>query len=104
MIIGRFNPPEDHTSYGWMISPAGTRMEVSMRGADPRGDKTPDFYIDVDDFEFGAVWKRTSREGKPYLSVKLDSPFLPAPINCALMPEEGGSYIIVWNRDERKQP
>jgi uncharacterized protein (DUF736 family) len=103
MIIGRLHPLEDQTYGGWIISPAGTRATVSMDAAEQRGDKTPDFRIRTDEVEFGAAWKKTSREGKPYLSVKLDSPFLPAPINCALMPEEGGSYILVWNRDERKQ-
>ena len=54
--------------------------------------------------EVGAAWKRTGKEsGKAYLSVKLDSPFLPVPVNCALMAQDDGSHILVWSRDERKQ-
>jgi uncharacterized protein (DUF736 family) len=34
--------------------------------------------------EVGAGWKRTSKDGKAYVSVRLDSPFLWAPINCAM--------------------
>jgi hypothetical protein len=48
--------------------------------------------------------EKTGREsGKPYLSVKLNSPFLLAPVIGALMPQEDGSHILVWNRDDRKQ-
>jgi hypothetical protein len=35
--------------------------------------------------------------------VKLDSPFLPKPVNCALMPQDDGSHILVWSRDDRRQ-
>ena len=40
--------------------------------------------------------------GKAYLSVKLDSPFLPASVNGALIEQEDGTHILVWNRDQRK--
>jgi uncharacterized protein (DUF736 family) len=62
-----------------------------------------DYAVMSDGTEVGAAWKRTGREtGKPYLSVKLDSPFLPGPVNCALLARDGGVYVLVWNRDERK--
>jgi uncharacterized protein (DUF736 family) len=35
--------------------------------------------------------------------VQLDSPFLPAPVNCALMPQNDGNHIPVWSRDDRRQ-
>jgi uncharacterized protein (DUF736 family) len=63
-----------------------------------------DYQITLDGNEVGAAWKKTARDsGKAYLSVKLECPFLPAPVNCALMPQEDGSHILVWNRDDRKQ-
>jgi uncharacterized protein (DUF736 family) len=54
--------------------------------------------------EVGAAWKKTSQEGgKPYISVKLDSPFLPRPLNAALFPtKEAGKHVLVWDRPERK--
>jgi uncharacterized protein (DUF736 family) len=36
------------------------------------------------------------------LSVKLDSPALNAPINCALTKQANGSHALVWNREARK--
>jgi uncharacterized protein (DUF736 family) len=37
------------------------------------------------DVEFGAAWKKRSKEGRDYLSVKLDDPALTQPINCSLV-------------------
>jgi uncharacterized protein (DUF736 family) len=38
--------------------------------------------------------------GKAYLSVKLDSPTLPGPVNCALIEQEreDGEFALVWSR------
>jgi uncharacterized protein (DUF736 family) len=49
-------------------------------------------------FEIGAAWRKTSKAGKAYLSVKLDNPTFAAPINCALIPQADGSFALVWNR------
>jgi uncharacterized protein (DUF736 family) len=63
-----------------------------------------DYQVTLDGTEVGVAWQKTAREsGKAYLSVKLDSPFLSAPINCALVAQDDGSHILVWSRDDRKQ-
>lgn len=52
-----------------------------------------------------AAWKRASRERKPYLSVKLDSLFLAAPVNAALIEQEDGTHALIWSRRRpTKQP
>lgn len=38
----------------------------------------------------------------PSLSVRLDGPALPPPINYALTKQADGSHALVWNRDARK--
>jgi uncharacterized protein (DUF736 family) len=48
--------------------------------------------------EAGAAWKKTSKDGSHYLLVKLDSPFLLAPINCAMFSNKDGSRSLVWSR------
>ena len=51
------------------------------------GNARPDFVVlglyrlDHGSFELGAAWKKTSKAGKPYLSVKLDSPAFAEPIS-----------------------
>ena len=49
--------------------------------------------------EFGLGWKKTSDRGNAYVSTKLDSPFLPAPANCALVKQDGG-YALLWDREK----
>jgi uncharacterized protein (DUF736 family) len=67
----------------------------------------PDYVVlgagdDGEQFELGAAWAKTSKAGKPYLSVKLDSPSLAEPINCALLAQPNGSHALVWNRKDAK--
>jgi uncharacterized protein (DUF736 family) len=43
------------------------------------------------------------RGGRDYLSVKLDDPALPPPVNCAMVEStDGEGFILVWSRDSRK--
>jgi uncharacterized protein (DUF736 family) len=49
--------------------------------------------------ELGVAWKKTSSKGNEYVSVKLDSPMLPAPVNCALIKQADG-FALIWNRRE----
>ena len=61
-------------------------------------DKAPDFRITAgSNVELGAAWKKTSREGREYCSVKLDDPSFPAPIYASLVESEGG-YSLIWSR------
>jgi uncharacterized protein (DUF736 family) len=96
MIIGNFELVDG--SYLGLIEMLGTSTTAVFK-AQERG---PDYVIvcpqQGSDIEFGAAWKRTSRDRKPYLSVRLDSPMLPEPINCALLEQEGGTYALVWSR------
>ena len=62
-------------------------------------DKAPDYRIFQGSVEFGAAWKKTSNEGRAYLSVKLDDPSFPAPIYATLVEgEDAGSYSLIWSR------
>ncbi len=58
----------------------------------------PDFRIFAGRAEIGAAWKKTSNEGRDYLSVKLDDPSLPAPILANLFEMEGGEFELIWSR------
>ena len=48
--------------------------------------------------EFGAAWKKTSGEGRDYLSVKLDDPSFPAPIYATLVEGEDDTHTMIWSR------
>jgi len=62
----------------------------------------PDYRLFSGRAELGAAWteQHDNVEGD-FLSVKLDAPGLPAPINCALFKDtEGDGYRLVWERPE----
>ena len=101
MIIGKFTQTDD--GYIGLIATLGIREEARFAPAKPGRDGAPDYAVLSDDgfVELGAAWKRHSdRTGKAYLSVRLDSPLLPAPINGALIEQDpdAGEFVLVWSR------
>jgi uncharacterized protein (DUF736 family) len=106
MQIGIFS--QDGDGYTGIINTAGLSItEVRFSPVPAKQGSGPDFVVlgagdDGQEFEIGAAWSKTSKKDKPYLSVKLDSPALPDPINCALIKQPNGSHALVWNRDARK--
>ena len=71
-------------------------------------DKSPDFRViaGTSNVELGAAWKKTSKEGRPYTSVKLDDPSFPAPIYASLIEAEDGasSLMVPLNRTGAQAP
>ena len=71
--------------------------QATLRKAEKDNDKAPDFRIFAGQTEFGAAWKKTSREDRDYLSVKLDDPSFHAPIYASLVDADEG-YSLIWSR------
>jgi uncharacterized protein (DUF736 family) len=61
------------------------------------GEKGPAYRVRGGRCEIGAAWKKTSQAGKAYLSVTIDDPSFPAPINANLFETPDG-YDLVWTR------
>ena len=97
MIIGKFQH-EDGVYTGSV--PTLTAPSLSLRIA-PTNQKGIDYTVTLGEggIELGVAWKRTSEKGNEYISVKLDSPFLPEPANCALVKKADG-FALLWNRKE----
>jgi uncharacterized protein (DUF736 family) len=49
--------------------------------------------------ELGAAWKKTTKSGTPYLSVRLDNPFSD-PVNCAPFPAKRSFDLICKRQAE----
>ncbi|MER8954366.1 DUF736 domain-containing protein [Mesorhizobium sp. M0833] len=72
---------------------------VTLAPAEGDNEKGPDFRIFAGATEFGAAWRKTSREGRDYHSVKLDDPSFPAPIYASLVETDtGGEFSLIWSR------
>jgi uncharacterized protein (DUF736 family) len=109
MMIGRFT--QDGENYTGNILSLGLQVSVVVISQVPaKQGNGPDFVvlgeiegrIENDAFGIGAGWLKTSKAGKPYLSVKLDGPTLPAPINCALIKQLDGSFGLIWSRRDQE--
>lgn len=99
-IIGTFT--REQTCFTGIIRTLTFTASVSIEPAQgKRGDKSPDYRIYCQSSgpgEIGAAWKR-SGDGQEYLSVRIDDPTFPAPLDCRLVKtgaEHG--YSLIWER------
>ena len=96
MIIGKFQLNEN--GYHGLI-PAFTSLQVAIQ---PTDQKNVDYAVTVaDGIGLGVGWTKTSVKGNEYISIKLDSPLLAAPVHCALVKQSDG-HALVWEREKPK--
>jgi uncharacterized protein (DUF736 family) len=100
MVIGKFTEAEG--GYRGVITALALHVDdISFSPVPVKQGDGPDFIVLANDsapYEIGAAWKKTSKAGKPFLSVKLEGPTLVQPINCALTSQPDGSYGLIWSR------
>ena len=95
--IGTFTKTEDGAYAGAIKTLTLNVKKAVLKRNEKSDDKAPDFRIFAGKTEFGAAWKKTSRENRDYLSVKLDDPSFPAPIYASLVDADEG-YSLIWSR------
>src|SRR4051794_6313869 len=99
--IGTFTRSNGNT-YTGAVKTLSINAKITIKPAEKASDKAPDYRIFANQVELGAAWKKTSGEGREYLSVKLGDPSFPAPIYATLIEaEEPGAYSLVWSRSAR---
>jgi len=92
--IGTFTKTSD--TFTGAVKTLSISAKTTIKPSEKASDKAPDYRIFAAQVEFGAAWKKTSGEGRDYLSVKLDDPSFPAPIYTTLIEgEEAGSYSLI---------
>ena len=99
--IGTFTKSGDGSSYVGTVKTVALNIKAKIAPAEKDSDKAPDYriYAGRTEIEFGAAWKKTSNEGREYLSVKLDDPSFPAPIYASLVVVEGTEdFALIWSR------
>lgn len=96
--IGSFTRDEAGVFSG-TIRTLTLNVKAAIRPAAKDNDKAPDYRVmNSGGVEFGAGWSKSSREDRPYISVKLDDPSLPAPIYATLVESEAGQHNLIWSR------
>lgn len=98
MIIGKFQ--QEDGVYVGSIAGFAAGQQVRIAPSDQKG---IDYTVTIagSGLDLGVAWKKTSAKGNDYLSLKLDSPFLPAPANGALVKQSEG-YALIWDREKPK--
>ena len=96
--IGTFTQAANGSFTG-TIKTLTLNAKATLRSIDKESEKAPDYRLAVGSVECGAGWKKTSRENREYISVKLDDPTFPAPIYASLVEAEDGSgHNLIWSR------
>lgn len=95
--IGTFTKTAD--GFTGTVKTLTLNVKATLRPSDQDNEKAPDFRIYAGTVEFGAAWKKVSREDREYLSCKLDDPSFPAPIYASLVAaEDGETFSLIWSR------
>ena len=95
--IGSFTHSGD--GFTGAIKTLSINVKTAIKPAEKASGKAPDYRVFAGPVELGAAWKKTSGEGRAYLSVKLDDPSFPAPIYATLVEgDEPDSFTLIWSR------
>ena len=93
--IGTFTKQDG--SFVGSLTTLTVKSKVTISPIDKTSEKAPDFRVYGGNAEIGAAWSATSKDGKAYLSVKLDDPSFATPILARLVGKDKG-HALVWTR------
>jgi uncharacterized protein (DUF736 family) len=97
-IIARLTKQEDGRFKGTLSTLALHAANITIvPEAESDNEKAPGLRVYANGFELGAGWKKTSKAGNRYWSVKLDDPSFAQPIYCVFV-KVGDAYQLEWNR------
>lgn len=96
--IGTFTRSGD--TFNGTVKTLSINAKVTIRPVEKMSDKAPDYRASAGSVDLGAGWQKTSKEDRPYVSVKLDDPSFHAPIYATLVEgEEPGTFNLIWSRN-----
>ena len=101
--IGTFKKSGDTNYTGEIVTMSLQKKNVAIVAEEAsENENAPSHRVFVAKAEIGACWQKTSKEGRDYLSVKLDDPSFTAPIFANLFDDDDGkSHNLIWSRARR---
>ena len=98
--IGTFKKSGDTNYTGEIVTMSLQKKNVTIVAEEAsENENAPSHRVFVAKAEIGACWQKTSKEGRDYLSIKLDDPSFTAPIFASLFADEDGkTFNLIWSR------
>lgn len=101
--IGTFTQTENGFS-GDITTLTIQARKVAIVEESRSGDNAPSHRIFLAKAEIGAGWSKRSKDGRDYISVKIDDPSLPAPLYANLFAgDDGKTHSLVWSRSNGRR-
>lgn len=96
-IIGTFTTSKD--GFTGTLRTLSFQAKVNFVPNTKGSENAPDYRILASGgYEIGAAWEKLSQSDRPYLSVSIDDPALPATVYANLIEGEDGSHSLIWSR------
>lgn len=85
---------------GEIVTMSLQKKNVTIVAEEPsENENAPSHRVFVGAAEIGAAWAKTSKEGRDYLSIRLDDPSFNAPIYASLFAADDGKvHNLIWSR------
>ena len=98
--IGTFKKSGDNNYAGEIVTMSLQKKNVTIVAEEAsENENAPSHRVFVAKAKIGAAWAKTSKEGRDYLSIKLDDPSFNAPIFASLFADEDGKvHNLIWSR------
>ena len=99
--IGTFKKTGDNNFTVEIVTMSLQKKNVTIVAEEATdNENAPSHRVFVAKAEIGACWQKTSKEGRDYLSIKLDDPSFNAPIFASLFADEDGkTHNLIWTRN-----
>jgi uncharacterized protein (DUF736 family) len=98
--IGTFKKSGDNGYNGEIVTMSLQKKNVTIVPEGPsENENAPSHRVFVGAAEIGAAWSKSTKEGRDYLSIKLDDPSFIAPIFASLFADDDGkTFNLIWSR------
>jgi uncharacterized protein (DUF736 family) len=95
--IAKMTKHKDGSFGGTLILPSLAGAEIVIEPVEKKKPTAPDYRAYIGDFESGAAWKRTSKKGNDYLSLKLIDPTFHASVMYPVLLKSDDGYSLDWS-------
>ena len=98
--IGTFKKSANGNYTGEIVTMSVQKKNVTITAEEPSdNENAPTHRVFLARADIGAGWAKTSKEGRDYLSIKLDDPSFNSPIFASLFADEDGkTFNLIWSR------